>query len=376
MGVAVTGIYLALPYCLSHCHYCGNPATPYSARGAERYAHKLIADLAAARPTWAGRPIHTLYLGGGTPTLFAAPLLAAIMGAVRAHFQLAADAEITSEANPETVTPPVAETLLGLGVNRISIGAQSFSPHNLRALGRRHDPAAIHAAVAAARAAGFANLSLDLIFGLPGQTADGWKADLEQAIALAPEHVSAYILTIEEGTVLGERVAAGKASPPDEAACADLYALGADILEQAGYARYEVSNHARPGFACRHNQNYWRGGDWLGVGAGAASSLGGARSAWPAPVDGYLAAAAPDDLETLTPRQRAHDLAVFAMRTAQGADLAAIHAATGTDLEARLAPAITRLATQGLIRREGARLIPTPRGMLFADAVGAALADG
>jgi len=368
------GIYLSLPFCLSHCHYCSNPAASYSDERAVAYTQRLVDDLIAAAPAWHGHQIDTIYLGGGTPTLFKADLLAELLGTIRRHFAVAEDAEITSEANPETVTDSLSADLIHLGVNRISIGAQSFQPAFLMALGRRHTPEAVHQAVAAARGAGFDNLSLDLIFGIPGQNAHQWRDDIATAVALKPNHLSAYILTLEDGTQLTERVAAGRAQAPDEAACAELYGISATALSDAGFARYEVSSFAQPGKRCRHNLNYWQGGDWLGLGAGAGSSLDNQRWACPTAVEGYLGAEPNPWRETLSPLEQAHEMAIFAMRTTEGARLDAILAATGIDLGIPLQPHLNALLAEGLINRHGPHIWPTQRGFLFNDAIGTALA--
>lgn len=367
------GIYVSLPFCLSHCHYCSNPAGRFSEDGAARYLARVRDDLAAAAPEWAGHRIDSIYLGGGTPTLYAPEALGRLLDTIAARFHVAPDAEVTTEANPETVTPDAARHWRALGLNRISIGAQSFSQAHLKALGRRHGPEAVPVAVAAARAAGFANLSLDLIFALPGQTAAGWAEDLARAIALAPDHLSLYGLTPEEGTTLGTRVAAGRVVLPDAATYARRYRAAVRALAKAGYARYEVSNFAREGRACRHNLRYWEGGDYLGVGAGAASHRNGARHLLPDDPGDYLAGA-PGAGETLAPAARAVEMAIFGLRTARGIAFPEVRARAGAPLPGAARGALERLAAQGLVRlsRQGCR--PTDRGFLFTDAIGEALA--
>jgi len=370
---ATAGIFVSLPFCLSHCHYCSNPAGRYTQDGAARYLARVRDDLAAAAPDWAEHRIDSIYLGGGTPTLYAPRDLEGLLNRIAARFHVTPDAEITTEANPETVTPDAARSWRALGLNRVSIGAQSFHPRHLKALGRRHGPEAVPAAVAAARAAGFDNLSLDLIFALPGQTAAEWADDLARAIALGPDHLSVYGLTPEEGTTLGTQVAAGRVVLPDAAAYARRYRTAVRTLAKAGYGRYEVSNFARAGFACRHNLRYWEGGDWLGVGAGAASHRAGVRHLWPDDPADYLAGA-PGDAETLAPAARAVEMAIFGLRTARGIAFPDIRGRAGTPLPPAARTALGRLAAQGLVRLTGQRCRPTDRGFLFSDAIGEALA--
>jgi oxygen-independent coproporphyrinogen-3 oxidase len=370
---ATAGIYVSLPFCLSHCHYCSNPAGRFDAGGAARYLARVRDDLTAAAPDWANHTIDSIYLGGGTPTLYAPRDLGTLLDTITARFRVDPGAEVTTEANPETVTPEAARDWRALGLNRISIGAQSFSRAHLKNLGRRHGPEAVPVAVDAARAAGFENLSLDLIFALPGQTAAAWRDDLEKAVALGPDHLSVYGLTPEEGTTLGARVADGRIVLPDAATYARRYRAAVGALAGAGYTRYEVSNFARDGFACRHNLRYWAGGDYLGVGAGAASHRSGVRHLWPDDPTDYLAGD-PGDAEALAPSARAVEMAIFGLRTARGVAFREISGRTGATLPPAARAALGRLADQGLVRLSGRGCRPTDRGFLFTDAIGEALA--
>jgi len=372
---ARAGIYVALPFCRSHCHYCSNPAGRYTEDRAGRYLDRVRDDLEAAAPDWAGHTIETVFLGGGTPTLYPPEALSRLLDTLARRFRLDPDAEVTTEANPETVHPEAAAAWAGMGINRVSIGAQSFLPRHLKALGRTHTPEAVERAVDAVRGAGIHDLSLDLIFALPGQTDAEWAADLERALSLGPDHLSAYGLTPEDGTPLGDRVAAGRVALPDAATYARLYGLAVDRLAAAGYARYEVSNFARPGRACRHNLGYWRGGDYLGVGAGAASHRAGRRTLPVEDVDAYLdGPGPPDHAEALSPVERAVEMAIFGLRTAEGVDFAAIRARAGAPLPPAAGAALDRLARAGLVRLDGRGCRPTARGFLFTDTIGEALA--
>jgi oxygen-independent coproporphyrinogen-3 oxidase len=372
---ARAGIYVALPFCRSHCHYCSNPAGRYTEDAAGRYLERVLEDLEAAAPGWSGHGIESVYLGGGTPTLYPPEALGRLLETVARRFRLAPDAEITTEANPETVHPEAAQAWAALGINRVSIGAQSFRPEHLKALGRAHNPESVVRAVEAVRSAGISRLSLDLIFALPGQTGAQWAEDLEAALALGPGHLSAYGLTPEAGTPLGERVAAGQVALPDAPAYADLYTLAVERLEAAGYARYEVSNFARPGSACRHNLNYWRGGDYLGLGAGAASHRAGHRWAVADDVDAFLEGPVPPaEAETLAPVGRAVEMAIFGLRTAEGIDFKAIGVRAGAPLPPAARAALERLQRAGLVRLDARGCRPTQRGFLFTDEIGATLA--
>ncbi len=377
MSGATAGIYVALPFCPSQCHYCSNQATRFTDVRAESYLHRLEEELRTAAPDWGGYEIDTVFIGGGTPTMFPTAMLARVLDMIAAHYDLSAAAEITSEANPETVTPKGAKGMLGLGINRISIGAQTFQPRHLMALGRVHSPNTTVKAVRAAREAGFRSLSLDLIFSLPDQQLSEWEDDLAQIIALKPDHVAAYGLAIEPGTALWVQVQSGKISLPDADGYDRFYTTAVERLAAAGYARYEVSNFAKPGHECRHNLRYWEIGDYLGVGAGAATHRAGRRYAQVADVTAYGQQTDSHPMvegERLSARDQAYEMAIFGLRTARGIDLDAILARTGTDLASEAGDALERLASSGLITREGAACQPTDRGFLFNDTIGAALA--
>lgn len=287
---AGTGLYLHVPFCAQRCHYCD--FNTYAGLGdlIPRYVAALRADLAAvaaAGPPAVGPPgaegdegwptFTSVFVGGGTPTLLPAADLAGVLRLVGEVLPLAPDAEITVEANPETVTSDGLRELVEAGLDRVSMGAQSFAPHVLDALGRWHDPDSPLRAVAAARAAGVRRVSLDLIYGTPGERPQDWAHSLRTAVDAGIEHVSAYALTVEANTEYAARVRRGAQPAPDEDTQGERMAVAAATLADAGFARYEVSNWARPGETCRHNLTYWRGGDWLGVGAGAHGHWQGRR---------------------------------------------------------------------------------------------------
>lgn len=276
--------YLHIPFCTVRCGYCDfNTYTSTELRGAkqEDYASTLISEIALAHrvlgEAGALRPMDTVFFGGGTPTLLPAGDLARMLEAATTAFGLAEGAEVTVEANPDTVTPAVARTLADAGVTRMSVGMQSAVPHVLAALDRTHRPENVRTAVAAAKDAGLA-VSVDLIYGAPGESLADWEASLEAALALEPDHISAYALIIEDGTKLAREIRRGEVPTPDDDLQADMYEVADARLAAGGFDWYEVSNWARtPAQRSRHNLAYWRGSDWWGFGPGAHSHMAGLR---------------------------------------------------------------------------------------------------
>lgn len=276
--------YIHIPFCARVCPYCDFAVVAGRDDLMDRYARGLVADIGMTEP-W--RPLDALYVGGGTPSRFGAERLAAAVGAVRGGFGLAAGAEVTLEANPEDWTPRLATGLLEAGFNRVSFGAQSFSAAVLLSLGRRHLAPDVVSAVRTARREGFPSISVDLIFGTPGETIDSWRATLEAAIDLDVDHVSCYALTVEKGTPLSRAVAQGAAAP-DPDLQADQYELASESLAAAGFVRYEVSNWARPGHPCLYNLVVWAQGEYEAFGNGAHGFRRAARFRNIRRVDAYL----------------------------------------------------------------------------------------
>jgi oxygen-independent coproporphyrinogen-3 oxidase len=374
-----TGLYLHVPFCAHRCHYCDFNTYAGMDELIPRYVAALRADLAAVaaagpqavappggeqRREW---PMFTsVFVGGGTPTLLAPGDLAGVLTLVREVLPLAADAEVTVEANPETVTADRLAPLVEAGLDRISMGAQSFAPHVLAALGRRHAPERPLRAVEAARAAGVRRVSLDLIYGTPGETDADWEASLRSAIGAGVDHVSAYALTVEANTEYAARVRRGTAAAPDEDVQGERMATAARVLGAAGFARYEVSNWARPGEACRHNLTYWRGGNWLGIGAGAHGHWAGRRW-WSlrAPArytDAALAGASTTaGAEVLDEDTRRVERLLLGLRTVEGVARA--------EVEPVDEAAARALCAAGLLRDDGRRLALTPAGLALAGGV-------
>jgi putative oxygen-independent coproporphyrinogen III oxidase len=271
------GLYVHVPFCLTRCGYCDFNAYADLGHLAERYVGAVRAEADRASPEWDGVGFGSIYLGGGTPTTLDPAVLGGLLRHLRERFEVSSDAEVTTEANPDTVDEGSLAALRSAGVTRLSLGVQSFDPVVLEALERVHPPESARRAYRAARAAGFESVNLDLIYGARGETRASWERTLGEAVVLGPDHLSCYALTVEPSTALGRKVALGLVPPPDPDLQADLYDLACDGLAAAGYRHYEVSNWARPGHECVHNLGYWRHRPYLGLGAGAHSYRAGRR---------------------------------------------------------------------------------------------------
>jgi len=367
------GFYLHVPYCATRCGYCDfNTYTATELGGGASqasYAQTAIAEIDLARRVLKGlhRPVDTVFFGGGTPTLLPAGDLAAMLHAVQDRFGLAADAEVTTEANPESVDPRALAALREAGFTRMSFGMQSAASHVLKMLDRQHTPGRALAAVAEAKAAGFEHVNLDLIYGTPGESLDDWRASLEQALSAEPDHVSAYALIIEDGTQLARRIRRGELAAPDDDDLADKYLLADDLLGAAGLDWYEVSNWATGAAArCRHNELYWRGDTWWGIGPGAHSHVGGVR--WwnvkhpTAYGDRLAAGASPAHArEQLDAETRRVERVLLEIRLRDGLPVEVLDEAGRTAAK----DAIGR----DLLEEHRSRLVLTRRGRLLADAV-------
>ncbi len=376
LGRHLFGIYVHVPFCLTRCGYCDfntyTAAELGSGASRETYAGLAIGEVGLAGRLLPGRagPVSTVFFGGGTPTLLPVSDLAAILDAIGQEFGLADGAEVTVEANPETVDPRVLDGLRAAGFTRISLGMQSAAPHVLAALDRVHQPGRPEQCAAWARAAGFEHVSLDLIYGTPGETAADWERSLTSALAAGPDHISAYALIVEEGTRLAARIRRGELAAPDDDEMADRYLAADELLSKAGLTWYEISNWAADDSArCRHNELYWTGADWWGIGPGAHSHVGGTR--WwnvrhPAAYAQRITAgdSPAQAREILTADERAMERIMLATRLAEGCPLAELG-------PAGRAAAATAVA-DGLadpVAYEAGRLALTTRGRLLADAV-------
>jgi oxygen-independent coproporphyrinogen-3 oxidase len=321
-------LYLHIPWCRARCGYCDfNTYVPdrFDREATWPYLTALGLELELAARLLGPRPVQTVYFGGGTPTLLGSADFAWLLGRVSALFELDPTAEITTEANPETVSPRSLENLRRAGVNRLSLGMQSAVDHVLAVLDRVHRPGRAVEAVDWARRAGFDSVSLDLIYGTPGESAADWEVSLEAALAAAPDHLSAYALTVEPGTRLAARLRRGELPWPDEDDLADKYLQADARLEKAGLTWYEISNWSRPQAACRHNLVYWQSDDWWGAGAGSHSHIGGLRW-WNHRLPRHYSARLADGLspaqgrEHLTDQQRRVERIMLDLRLATGLD--------------------------------------------------------
>ena len=378
------GAYVHVPYCAARCGYCDfNTYTAadlggalISSVGLTTFVDNAAREIRLAREVLgaAAGPIATVFVGGGTPTLLPAGDLVRLLRLLEAEFGLAPDAEITTEANPESVDPAQLEQLRSAGYTRISFGMQSDRPHVLAALDRRHTPGRVSEVMRWARKAGFDHVSLDLIYGAPGESEADWAASLHAAVALGPDHVSAYALTVEEGTKLSRRVRRGELLEPDDDLLADRYLLADDILGAAGLVNYEVSNWSRGSAArCQHNLGYWRGDNWWGFGPGAHSHVGGVR--WwnvrhPAEYVARLGAGRSPALarEELDEGTRRIERVMLGVRLAEGLPVA--------ELDETGLAACAELARSGLVEAGGlefGRVRLTRRGRLLTDTVVRAL---
>jgi oxygen-independent coproporphyrinogen-3 oxidase len=374
-------IYLHIPYCDSKCPYCDFNSYAVKRWPEEAYRNALIAELraAAAMPLWRGRRVQTVFFGGGTPSLFEPSSIGSLIDAIFELWPaaLGAELEITMEANPGTVDAAKLAGFRAAGVNRISFGVQSFQPRHLERLGRIHDAAQAMRALVHARSAGFANVNLDLMFAVPGQSLEEWESDLSTAIDLQTDHISAYNLTFEEGTPFESMRRKGALLPLSEEIEVAMFGRAQEIFAAAGYSQYEISNYARPGRECRHNLNYWQGGDYLGVGAGAHSfsrvPLPGLRWSNEKIPAVYLervgtSGGARVSEETLTQRQAQGEVVFLALRCRAGLDFESFAERFGVSFVEAF-PHVSALARDGLIERGERRWRLTDRGLLVADSV-------
>ena len=368
-------IYIHVPFCAKKCAYCDFASFPGREADWGRYFDEIMAEIRLWSETTdfgllsEKYRIKTLFIGGGTPTLVDAGYIEKTIDACRRIAPFEPGAEITAEGNPGTLTPGKLAAYRRAGVNRLSLGAQSFDEGLLRSLGRIHTAGQIGEAVTMAREAGFDNINLDLMYALPGQGMDQWADALDAAIALGVEHLSAYSLIVEPGTPMAARVALGAATVPDDDAVNAMQRQAIARLDAAGYRRYEISNYARPGRECRHNLVYWNRGDYLGLGCAAHSLLGGRRFHNPESLDDYLAGVRRQDEVRLTLRDEMEETLMLSTRTVRGLDLAAWENAYGAPFERRREAAIGRLERGGLIEIGGGHLRLTTRGMEVQDAV-------
>ncbi len=383
--MATHGLYLHIPFCAQRCTYCD--FNTYTSIGDLKpvYARALAQEIEqVGRLVREDEPlaVHSIFFGGGTPSLMSVDELSHILNAARRTFSILPEAEITLEANPESVSDPYLAELRGLGINRLSYGVQSAQASELQLLGREHDFATAVAALEMARAAGFDNVNLDLIYGLPAQSLASWEATLQAVLALRPEHLSLYCLTIEPGTPLQHDLQTGRIQPPDPDLAADQYQLASEAMAAAGYTHYEISNWALGDRPSRHNLTYWRNEPYLGLGAGAHGSAGGYRyqlvrqprayvrrlaEAQPGP---FPLSAAVADSHLVDTTEAMSDVMITQLRLLQeGLDLARFEAQFGQSVDTVYGDTVGQLESWGMLTRRDGRLLLTEQGRFLSNQV-------
>ncbi len=368
------GLYVHIPFCLSKCPYCAfvsQPGPGEALLGRYLAALHRQAEALARHPWLRGRSFDTLFVGGGTPTVYGGRELGGFIKRCLELFRFSAEPEISVETNPNTVTEESLAALRAAGANRLSIGIQSLDDTVLGALGRTHTAAEAVAAVQTARLAGFDNLSLDLMYGLPGQDGSSWTRTIDRALALAPEHLSVYELTIEEGTPFAARAELGL---PDEELRWQMDVLLQEKMAASGLERYEISNYARPGRRCRHNTTYWENGSYLGLGAAAVSCLSGCRLRTVEDAETFIERTESGktvftEAECLGREPRFRETVIMGLRTTGGVSLSRLTERFGLDPVSYYGPVLEALRDQGLVVRDHDRLRLSKRGLALANLV-------
>jgi oxygen-independent coproporphyrinogen-3 oxidase len=370
------GLYIHIPFCVKKCSYCGFYSTLYDDISADEYLSALLIEIEAHTHEIGEHTIGSIYIGGGTPTTLSPDQFSRLFNCVNEHVHLSADAEITVEANPHTVTANSLSLLKKLGATRLSIGVQSFADAVLAHLGRVHTAEQAIAAVHTAREVGFENIGIDLMFGVPGQTEEQWNNTLETAISLNPEHISAYSLSIDEGSQWYCDVKEGRVEPPDDDTNANMYDIALGFLRTHGYGQYEISSFCLPGYECRHNINYWDRGEYIGIGPGAWSFVGNRRWANIADVDGYISCLRNEitvqdqkSVETVNEEQAAREKLFLGLRKTSGVDLASYGSLFGGAALDALLKRVGNLERDGLVHIQKGSLVLTGRGMLLSNEV-------
>ncbi|MBO4627664.1 MAG: radical SAM family heme chaperone HemW [Lachnospiraceae bacterium] len=363
-------LYIHIPFCARKCAYCDFLSFADRMNLRDAYGEALLRDLSAYAAGCDGKPhVETVFIGGGTPSLMQEGFYTKLFAAIRRDYDLAENAEITIECNPGTVTPEKLSEYRAAGINRISFGAQSADDKELALLGRIHVWSEVEASVRMAREAGFDNVSIDLMMNLPGQTCDGFARTLERAIALAPEHISAYSLIVEPGTAFYERYAEHPELLPSDEEASRTYETAVKLLAKAGYEQYEISNFAKEGFACRHNIGYWRRAEYLGVGIGAASLIGDRRFSVSRDITAYLEKLTYVDEEVLSKADQRNETVMLGLRMNEGIDLVGFREKYGDEAAEELLSKAQKYVSAGLANVSGDRLALTVRGMLVSNAI-------
>lgn len=378
--MSCAGVYIHVPFCRSRCSYCDFATARYDRAPAERYVRAVAGEIFRWRELDQSNDIDTIYFGGGTPSLLSPLQVRRILEAVRDRFRVLDGAEVTMEMNPSELSAEKLKNLRRLGINRASFGAQTFDDRELRRLGRTHTSQDIGRTFSQLREADFENISFDVIAGLPGQKLDGWSRNLDEALALGPEHLSLYLLEVHEGTPLADQIRRGFQPQPDDDLAAEMYGLMVERVCVAGYEHYEISNFCLPGFPSRHNTKYWTGAPYYGFGC-SAHSYDGKRRRWANERDtarylNLIESGESPVAETveLGPAQARAESIFLGLRLMRGISLSQHRARFGVDLRKQYAADVLHLSDAGLIEFNDDQMRLTSRGALLSNEVFAAFA--
>lgn len=369
-------IYIHIPFCLKKCGYCDFYSLPgASADTLEKYTRSLLAEIDQQAALISAAPIKSIYFGGGTPSLLAGKQIESILTRIRSSFEVDSGAEISLEANPATLDREKLKTIMEAGVNRLSLGVQSFSDDELRMLGRIHNSQDVFRTIETVENLGLENFNIDLIYGLPGQSINGWLFNLEQAVSCRPSHISMYLLQLDACTPLGREAAGGRLVLPDDESQAQMYYNGIDYLSSQGYRQYEISNLCIPGAECRHNISYWQSAPYLGFGTGAVSFVENRRWRNQPDFEMYLEKLADnqpvpaEELECMDEAGLIIDAIILQLRMTEGIELADFEARFGVDLNRLYEQVISLCRQRGLLEVEHGRLFLTRAGYFLSNEV-------
>lgn len=371
-ALVMAGLYIHIPFCKQACYYCD---FFFSTRQEQRteLVRAISSEIALQKNYLNGESLETIYVGGGTPSILLDEELDQILNAVHANFSIAESREITLEGNPDDLTKEKLDYLFRAGINRLSVGIQTFDNAILKSLNRAHDNLMARGCIDDAKNSGFKNISIDLIYAIPGRSDEDWEKDINEAIALSPQHISSYSLTIEEKTVFGKWTKQGKMKPVDDDVAARQLALLIDILERSNYEQYEVSNFSKPGFQSRHNSNYWKNRIYLGVGPSAHSYNGESRQYNVSNNSMYLRSIqqekVPSTVEVLSREDKINEYLLTSLRTSWGADLKILREEYSWDIINKNWDYVQSLQTKGLIEIEDNILRLTRQGRFLADKI-------
>jgi len=375
----MASIYIHIPFCVKKCHYCSFYSIPYDPQSADRFASALLLEAEGQAGLYSKRFFDTAFIGGGTPSVFSLSQFRNVAESMRKLFHFVEGAEFTVEVNPHSGSGRIFTMMLDGGVNRLSLGVQSYSDRLLQALGRPHNAALAREAFANARESGFTNIGIDLIYGIPGQSTLDWQKTLEIAIAQKPQHISCYSLSLDEGSYFAQAAAEGCFQLPDDDVVVRQYELGVNQLADSGYCQYEISNFALPGFECRHNVNYWNRGEYLGLGPGASSFVSNRRFQTKADWKTYCARLESGlplvkEEEQVGPAEAALETVMLGLRMNKGIELARFSTTFGEALLNRLLLRASPMVKTGLMSFDAGHLSLTNRGMVLSNEALARLA--